>query len=70
MASPYKPGDIAYIVESSHFLREVKIIKIAGGIATLRFTNTVGGIKVSERRLFPTKEAAINSMPRKTAHWL
>ena len=58
MAAKYNPGDTAFIVESSRFIREVKVLKIAGGFATLRFTDSDGGIKLRESRLFPTKEAA------------
>ncbi len=58
MASKYKTGDKAFIVESSRFIREVEIVKIAGGIVTLRFTDTNGGVKLRESRLFPTKEEA------------
>ena len=65
MASQYKPGDIAYIVESSLFVREVKVLKVAGGFATLRFTDSGGGVKLRESRLFPTKEEAEVSMKKK-----
>ena len=66
MPNKYSPGDTAYIVESSRFIREVKVLKIAGGFATLRFTDSDGGIKLRESRLFPTKEAAEDSLPKKT----
>ena len=66
MLNKYNPGDIAFIVESSRFIREVKVLKIAGGFATLRFTDSDGGIKLRESRLFPTKEAAEASLPKKT----
>ena len=67
MPNKYSPGDTAYIVESSRFIREVKVLKIAGGFATLRFTDSDGGIKLRESRLFPTKEAAEASLPKKTS---
>ena len=66
MATKYNPGDIAFIVESSRFIREVKVLKAAGGFATLRFTDSDGGIKLRESRLFPTKEDAEASLPKKT----
>ncbi len=65
MASKYNPGDIAYIVESSRFIREVKVLRIAGGFAALRFTDTNGGIKIHESRLLPTKEEAEASIKKK-----
>ena len=73
MATKYKSGDTAFIVESSRVIREVKVLKVAGGFATLRFTDSDGGIKLRESRLFPTKEAAEASLPKKTttrSQWL
>lgn len=67
MISNYNPSDTAFIVESSRFIREVRVLKIAGGFATLRFADSVGGIKLRESRLFPTKEAVEGSLPKKTA---
>ncbi len=58
MPNKYNPGDTAYIVESNRFLREVKVLKVTGGFATLRFMDSDGGIKLRESRLFPTKEDA------------
>ena len=62
----YNPGDIAFIVESSRFIREVRGVKIAGGFAKVRFVDSDGGIKLRVSRLFPTKEAAEASLPKKT----
>lgn len=58
MAKKYNPGDAAFIVESSRFIREVKVVKFAGGLYTIKFTDSKGGIKVRENRLFSTKEDA------------
>ena len=66
MAAKYNPGDTAFIVESSRFIREVMVLKVAGGFATLRFVDSDGGIKLRESRLFPTKESAEASLPKKT----
>ena len=66
MATKYNPGDTAFIVESSRFIREVKVLKVASGFATLRFMDSDGGIKLRESRLFPTKEDAEASLPKKT----
>ena len=63
-AGKYKAGDKAFIVESSRFIREVEIVKIAGGLVTLRFADTNGGVKLHESRLFPTKEEAEASTKR------
>ena len=64
MANHYNPGDIAYIVQSALVVREVMVHSISGCFCTLCFTDTNGGIKVRETRLYPTKEAAVASHPR------
>ena len=63
----YKSGDIAYIVENGLYIHEVKILKVAGGFATLVFTDREGGTRLRESRLFPTKEAAEVALPKKKA---
>ncbi len=72
MPNKYNPGDMAYIVESNRIIRTVKVMKVTGGFATLRFMDSDGGIKLRESRLFPTKEGAEASLPKKTtprSHW-
>ncbi len=73
MKSSFSPGDRAYIVESNLYIREVKVIKAAGGFCTIRFVDSGGGIKVRENRLFPSKEAAEASLSKnemsKKSHW-
>ena len=69
MTKKYNPGDTAFIVESSLSVREVKIVKIAGGLVTLRFTDSNGGVKLRESRLFPTKDAAEASLPKNKRRW-
>ena len=66
MPNKYNSGDTAFIVESNRIIREVKVLKVAGGFATLHFTDSDGGIKLRESRLFPTKEDAEASLPKKT----
>lgn len=51
MSASFNPGDRAYIVESNLYLREVEVIKVAGGFCTIRFVDRGGGIKVRESRL-------------------
>ena len=65
MSASFNPGDRAYIVESNHYIREVEVIKTAAGFCTVRFVDRGGGIKVRESRLFPSKEAAEASLPKK-----
>lgn len=61
----YKAGDIAYIVENGLYIREVIIRMISGGFATLVFTDREGGTRLRESRLFPTRETAEASLPKK-----
>lgn len=71
MAARFNEGDTAYIVESSRFIREVTVIKFAGGLYTIRFKDSNGGIKVRENRLFQAKEdaeASISSKVDKPKH--
>ena len=65
MSASFNPGDRAYIVESNLYLREVEVIKVAGGFCTIRFVDRGGGIKVRESRLYPSREAAEASLPKK-----
>ena len=61
----YKSGDTAYIVENGLYIHGVKILKVAGGFATLVFTDRDCGTRLRESRLFPTKEAAEATLPKK-----
>ena len=54
----YKAGDIAWIVESTIFVKEVEIVNVKGGFVTLRFKGSSGGMRVRESRLYKTKEEA------------
>lgn len=60
----FKAGDKAYIVENNRIVRQCTVVKVsAGNLIVIRFDNG-GGIQVSKKRLFPTKEAAEESVPR------
>ena len=61
MAGKYKPGDTVYIVSSVKWIKEAKVVKDSGGFYTIQFTDTGGGIKLRESRLFPTEEDAKKS---------
>ena len=58
MAVKFKTGDTAYLIESNRIVREVLIIKFAGGFYTICFKDSGGGIKVRETRLYASKEEA------------
>lgn len=60
----YNPGDTAYIIESGLYVREVVILRAAGGMYTVRFSDYGGGMKVRESRLFPSSEEAEKSLKR------
>ena len=64
MANKYNPVDAVYIVSSVRWIREAKVLKYAGVFYTLKFTDTGGGIKVRDSRIFPTKEAAETSIKK------
>ena len=61
----FTPGNKAFLIESGRIIREVEIIKNAGGFYLIRFTDTGGGIKVKEHRLFATYEDADATIPKK-----
>ena len=65
MAGKYNPGDTVYIVSSVKWIKEAKVLKYSGGFYTIRFSDTGGGIKLRESRLFPTEEAAKASTRKK-----
>ena len=54
----FNPGERAFIIESSIFVKEVEIVKAAGGFVTIRYPNSSGGFRVRESRLFATKDEA------------
>ena len=51
-------GRTAYLIESGRRVREVVVCGRAGQLYTVRFTDTVGGIRLRPDRLYPTREAA------------
>ena len=54
----FNPGDRVYIIESSHFIVEVEIVKYSGGFYLIKYPKQNGGYKVRESRLYKTKEEA------------
>ena len=61
----YKPGDIAYIVGNNRFIHEVEIMNSQYGFVTVHLLKENSYIRLRENRLFPSKEAAEASMPKK-----
>ena len=52
----FQIGDKAFIIESTIFVKEVVIVKIASGFATIKYPDSSGGFRVRESRLFATKK--------------
>lgn len=61
----YRPGDIAYIVGNNRFIEVVEIMNVKYGLVTIHLLRQNSYIRVRENRLFPTKEAAEASLPKK-----
>ncbi len=53
-----RPGQIVYLVESCRYVREAVVCRCSGGLFTLRFTDTGGGVRLRADRLYPTRAAA------------
>ena len=54
----FNPGEKAYIIESTIFIKEVEIVKYSGSMYLIRYPKTSGGYKVRESRLYKTEEEA------------
>lgn len=65
MGARFKVGDTVFIVESNRFIREAEVRTCSGGLYLVKFKDNGGGIKLKEHRLFPTKEEAEASIPKK-----
>lgn len=59
MTASYKVGDIAYMVESNHYIREGKITHTSGDLITFKFLDCMGATKIKAHRLHPSEEAAL-----------
>lgn len=51
----FNVGDKVYIIENGIFIKEVIIIKIAGGFYTIKKPKENGAYRVKEGRLFSTE---------------
>ena len=60
-------GQTVYLIESRRRVREAVIRGRSGPLFTLRFTDTVGGIRLPADRLYPTREAALDNLRQKQA---
>ena len=62
-----RAGQIVYLVESCRTVREAVVRGQTGGLYTVRFTDTGGGIRVRPDRLYLTREAAQANLRQKKA---
>lgn len=60
----FENGTTAYIIENNRIIREVTVVKRSGELYIVRFLNGYGGIRIRANRLFPSKEAAEDAMPK------
>lgn len=58
----FNQGDKAYIIESTIFIKEVIVVKFAGGMYLIKYPNCSGGYKVRESRLYKTEDEARKSI--------
>ena len=56
--TPIRRGQTVFLVVSRVRIREAVVCRVQGGLYTIRFTDTGGGIRVAKDRLYPTREAA------------
>ena len=62
----FQPGDQLFMVVSNRYVRTCEVLKYAGGFYTIRFTDTPGGMRILEDRLFATREEAEASFKGKS----
>lgn len=53
-----KPGDTVYIIANNNYIKEYKVLKVAGGFATLKEINGNGGTKLRTSKIFSSQEEA------------
>ena len=58
MQGKYTVGQTVYIIQSNKWIREATVLKFGSGFYTLKFSDSDGGIRLRESRLFATKEKA------------
>ena len=58
MKPKFNPGEKAFIIESSIYVKEVEIVKASGGFYLIKYPDKVGGYRVKESRLYKTEAEA------------
>lgn len=59
MNPKFQPRQIAYIIETSIFVKEVYVISSSNGFCLIRYPNKKGGYRIRESRLFRTEQEAL-----------
>lgn len=54
----YSVGTHVYIIQSGRYIREAVVVKYGSGFYTIRFTDSCGGTRLREDRLFSSEEEA------------
>lgn len=57
MQNKYQTGQTVYIIQSNRWIRKATVLKYAGGMYTIKFTEG-GGLRLRESRLFSSEEEA------------
>lgn len=53
-----KPGDKVYIIANNNYIKEYRVLKIAGGFVTIKEINGNGGTKLRTSKVFSSYEEA------------
>ena len=59
----FNPGEEAYIIESNRIIRKLEIRSATEGMYLVKFSDSSGGIRVKEHRLYKTREDAEAALP-------
>lgn len=57
----YQIGQTVYLISSVNWIKEAKVLKYAAGFYTIKWTDSDGGTRVRESRLYATKEEAVSA---------
>ena len=56
MKGKFQEGQTVYIIQSNKWVREAIVLKYSSGFYTLKFSDSDGGIRLRESRLYASKE--------------
>lgn len=54
----YPVGTVVYIIQSKRYIKEATVLHYGSGFYTLRFTDSAGGTKLRESRIYGSKDDA------------